>query len=155
MADHLYATALHWTGSTSGGYRAYNRNHTVGPAGLQTEVSADQPFRGDPTRLNPEQLVVMAASSCQLLSFLALAAVAGVDVLEYHDHATAVMPKRDLPVRLTQITLRPQITVAAGADADKVEHLVHRAHGECYIANSLRSEIVLEPVITVGVDATA
>jgi organic hydroperoxide reductase OsmC/OhrA len=148
MADHRYETALHWTGSTAGGYRRYDRNHVVGPAGLQTEVSADATFRGDPTRLNPEQLVVMAASSCQLLSFLALAAVSGVDVLEYHDDTSAVMPKRDLPVRLTQITLRPHITVAAGADVEKVERLVHRAHDECYIANSLRSEIVLEPTIT-------
>jgi organic hydroperoxide reductase OsmC/OhrA len=149
MVDHAYATTLHWTGSTAGGYRAYDRNHMVGPAGLQTEVSADPTFRGDPTRLNPEQLVVMAASSCQLLSFLALAAVAGLDVLEYHDDASAVMPKRDLPVRLTQITLRPHITVAEGSDANQVVHLLHRAHEECYIANSLVSQIVLDPTVMV------
>jgi organic hydroperoxide reductase OsmC/OhrA len=84
-----------------------------------------------------------------LLSFLALAAVAGVDVLEYHDDTSAVMPKRDLPVRLTQITLRPHITVAAGADAGQVVQLLHRAHQECYIANSLTSQIVLDPTVVV------
>ena len=148
-SEHTYETSLHWSGSTGGGYRAYDRNHTVGPAGLVTEVSADPTFRGDPARLNPEQLVVMAASSCQLLSFLAVAAVAGVEVLDYTDDALAVMPKRDLPVRLTRITLRPRITVAPGPDLAEVERLVHQGHEGCYIANSLRSEVLVEPTITI------
>lgn len=91
----------------------------------------------------------MAASSCQLLSFLAIAAVAGVDVLEYADDAVAVMPEGELPMRITRITPRPRITVGPGADLARVERLVHKGHESCYVANSLRSEVLVMPTITI------
>ena len=75
------------------------------------DVSADPAFLGDPTLLNPEQLLLLAAVSCQLLSFLAVAARARLDVVEYRDDADAEMPEDDLPVRITRINLRPRITV--------------------------------------------
>ena len=73
---HRYSVRCHWSGSTAGGYEAYDRGHEASapPAAAVLLLSADPGFRGDPGRLNPEQLVVLAASSCQLLSFLAVAA---------------------------------------------------------------------------------
>lgn len=152
--EHTYAARLAWAGDTGRGYRDYDRNHTVGPAARALEVSADPAFRGDPSRLNPEQLLVMAASSCQLLSFLALAARRRVTVTAYEDDASGVMPMRPAdggPVRITRIVLRPRITVAAGTDHALVEELVHQGHDECYIANSLTTEVTLEPTIVVSV----
>jgi organic hydroperoxide reductase OsmC/OhrA len=111
------------------------------------ELSADPAFRGDPSRMNPEQLLVLAASSCQLLSFLAVAARARLDVREYDDDATAVMPEQDIPVRLTEIQLRPRIVVKRGPTEERVRHLVEVAHRECYIASSLKSEVKVEPQI--------
>jgi organic hydroperoxide reductase OsmC/OhrA len=113
------------------------------------DLSSDPVFRGDSTLLNPEQLVVLAASSCQLLSFLAVAARARVDVLHYNDEAIGVMPEKDMPMRLTSISLRPTIRVASGTSVDQVLHLVEVAHRECYIANSLRTEISITPNIIV------
>ena len=66
-------------------------------------MSADPAFRGDATRMNPEQLLVMAAASCQLLSFLAVAARARLDVVAYEDEAEAAMPEGDRPVRIVSI----------------------------------------------------
>jgi len=109
-------------------------------------VSADPAFRGDPALANPEQLVLAAASSCQLLSFLAVAARAGVEVTGYTDEATAMMPQDGPPVRIRQITLRPVITVR-DADPATVERLVRTAHDECYVANSLTTVVHVEPVI--------
>ena len=129
--EHTYAARLAWAGDTGLGYREYDRNHTVGPAGNALGVSADPAFRGDPALLNPEQLLVMAASSCQLLSFLALAARRRVRVTAYEDDASGFMPMRPEdggPVRITQIVLRPRITVAAGMDPAVVEELVHQGH---------------------------
>jgi organic hydroperoxide reductase OsmC/OhrA len=97
--------------------------------------------------LNPEQLLLMAASSCQLLWFLHLAAKARVDVVSYEDDASAVMPEGEEPVRITEITLRPRITVTGDASADRVEKLVEQAHGYCYIANSLKSTMYIEPTV--------
>ena len=92
----------------------------------------------------------MAASSCQLLSFLALAARRRVAVVGYEDDASGVMPMRPEdggPARITRIVLRPTITVAAGTDHALVEQLVHEGHDECYIANSLTTEVRVEPTI--------
>jgi organic hydroperoxide reductase OsmC/OhrA len=111
-------------------------------------LSSDPAFHGDATLLNPEQLVVLAASSCQLLSFLAVAATARIDVLEYEDDAEGEMPEEPRPMSITRITLRPKVVVAEGPTRERIEHLLDVAHHECFIANSLKTEIVLEPEIS-------
>src|SRR5260370_18982254 len=84
---HKYTARGSWQGSTGAGYEHYNRNHlaTAPPASGSLTLSSDPAFRGDHGKLNPEQLLVLSASSCQMLSFLAVAARARIDILEYHD----------------------------------------------------------------------
>jgi organic hydroperoxide reductase OsmC/OhrA len=94
-------------------------------------------------------LLVMAASSCQLLSFLAVATRAGLDVRGYSDDATGTMPHSSGPMSVARIVLRPHIVLAAGADAAAVGALVQQAHAECFIANSLQTPISVEPTIEV------
>ena len=149
-STHTYRATCSWRGSTGVGYDAYDRTHVMAapPAQAELTMASDPAFRGDPSLLNPEQLLVLAASSCQLLAFLAVAARARVDVVAYEDDAIAVMPEDDPPTRITEITLRPQITVAGTHPVEKVERLVRLAHQECYIANSLRPEITVPPTIT-------
>jgi organic hydroperoxide reductase OsmC/OhrA len=148
---HRYRTTVTWSGTTAVGYDAYDRSHTAvtDPPTTGLALSSDPAFGGDVSRLDPEQLLVTAAVSCQLLSFLAVAARARIDVVDYRDEAEAEMPDDDRPVRITRIVLRPRITVAAPADEDRIRHLVGVAHRECYIANSIRSEIVIRPEIRV------
>jgi organic hydroperoxide reductase OsmC/OhrA len=117
------------------------------PATVALTLSSDPTFRGDPTLLNPEQLLVLAASSCQLLTFLAVAARARIDVTGYEDDAEGFMPDDDLPMRITRIELRPRISVAGDVPEERLRHLVEVAHRECFIANSLRTEIVVTPTI--------
>jgi organic hydroperoxide reductase OsmC/OhrA len=147
---HSYRTVLSWSGSTAVGYERYDRTHRLAlpPGAPAITVSADPAFRGSAELTNPEQLLLAAASSCQMLSFLAIAARSQIDVLSYSDQAEAVMPEDDRPVRITRITLRPQIVVAAGSDVERVLRIVEKAHRECYIANSLTSEIVIEPAVS-------
>lgn len=103
--------------------------------------------KGDPAVLNPEQLLLMAASSCQMLWFLHLAAKARVDVVAYEDEALALMPEDEEPVRITEITLRPRITVSGDATDERVHKLVDSAHGYCFIANSLSCAMRIEPTV--------
>ena len=86
---HRYSTRCSWSGSTAAGYESYDRAHTAWapPATASVALSSEQAYRGDPALLNPEQLMVMAASSCQLLSFLAVASRARIDVVAYEDDA--------------------------------------------------------------------
>jgi organic hydroperoxide reductase OsmC/OhrA len=146
---HTYTARASWNGTTAVGYDAYDRAHTLSadPAEQRLELSGDPHFGGDAARLNPEQLLVIAASSCQLLSFLAVAARARIDVREYRDEAVGTMDEADGPARLNTITLRPHLVLAAGPSEDRVRRLVDLAHRECYIANSLKTEVVVEPTI--------
>ncbi|UJP11768.1 OsmC family protein [Microbacterium sp. KUDC0406] len=143
MTTHTYSSELDWTGSTGQGYRAYGRAHAVGlgEAGPLT-VSADPAFRGDADLPNPEQLLLAAASSCQLLSFLAVAAIAGVDIVGYSDSAEAIMPADAEPMRITEITLRVAV-VARGTDEWTVRELLETAHEQCYIANTLATPVTV------------
>jgi organic hydroperoxide reductase OsmC/OhrA len=136
MTAHTYITNLVWEGSTGAGYRAYSRSHHA--------VAA---FRGESQFLNPEQLLVMACSSCQLLSFLAVAARNQIDVLNYTDEARGFMSENVLPMSINRIELFPIVTVAAGTNHDLVRSLIERAHEECYIANSLTSTLSINATV--------
>jgi organic hydroperoxide reductase OsmC/OhrA len=149
---HRYATRIAWSGSTGVGYDAYTRTHeatipgTAPATAPPLQLSSDPAFHGDASRLNPEQLLVLAASSCQLLSFLAVAARARIDVVAYEDDAEGEMPEADRPMRIRRITLRPRITINGDAPPDeRLAQLAETAHRHCFIANSLTTEIVLEP----------
>lgn len=149
--DHVYTVTCSWRGSTGAGYEEYGRTHEASapPAKSPVTLSSDPTFRGDPALLNPEQLLVMAVSSCQMLTFLALAAKRRLNVVEYEDHAEGFMPDGDKPVRITRILLKPHIVIQGSADPGTVESLVKLAHSHCFIANSVKSDIRIEPEIVI------
>jgi organic hydroperoxide reductase OsmC/OhrA len=148
---HTYRATASWSGSTGVGYEGYDRTHRAAcpPADVALTLSSDPAFRGDPALLNPEQLLLQAAVSCQLLSFLAVAARARLDVVGYRDDAVAVMPEDDPPTRIRRIELRPRITVRGPVDPGRVVRLVEVAHRECFIANTLGCEMGVEPTVEV------
>lgn len=98
---------------------------------------------GDPALLNPEQLVVAAASSCQLLWFLHLASKARIDVVEYEDRAEGHMPAG----AITEVVLRPRIVVAGDAPDERIRRLCELAHRECNVAKSLTAQVRVEPEV--------
>ena len=149
---HRYALSCRWSGSTGGGYEVYDREHEVrtSPKTTVLRLSADPAFRGDSSLLNPEQLVVAAVASCQLLSFLAVASRARVDVQAYEDDAEGIMPEGEPPLRLTEVNLHPRIWVAPGPSEERILHLVEVAHRACYVSNSLRTNIRIESTVIIS-----
>lgn len=149
--EHRYDVVCSWKGSTGAGYEQYSRAHDVSapPAQTSLALSSDPAFRGDPARLNPEQLLVMAAASCQMLSFLAIAARKRIDVVDYQDRAEGLMPEDDKPVRITRILLKPRILVKGEVDQEAVKKMVELAHHQCFIANTLKSDIQIQPQIVI------
>jgi organic hydroperoxide reductase OsmC/OhrA len=148
--EHHYTATCRWSGSTGAGYDNYVRAHELSapPAAAMVQASGDPAFRGDAKRLNPEQLLVMAAASCQLLSFLAVAARKRLDVVDYVDQAEGFMPEDDKPMRITRILLKPRIVVKSGTK-EAVLKAVEIGHHECYIANSVKTEIEIKPEIII------
>jgi organic hydroperoxide reductase OsmC/OhrA len=147
MEKLVHTARLAWDGSTGEGYRFYSRAHSAAAAEASLRLSADPHFRGDAALLNPEQLVVMAASSCQLLSFLSLAARRHLDVVRYTDDAAGHLSADLRRARIELIELAPVIEVAPGTDEALVLALVEQAHQECYIANSLNSTITISATV--------
>lgn len=95
--------------------------------------------------VDPEEAVVAAVSSCHMLFFLAFAAKKKWGIDAYADHPVGVMGKNEQGrFYLSKITLRPHITfIGAAPDPAAVEALHHLAHEHCYIANSLRAEVII------------
>jgi organic hydroperoxide reductase OsmC/OhrA len=152
---HEYAVHVRWTGNTgqgTSGYRIYSRDHELS-ADEKPPVpgSSDPAFRGDPTRYNPEELLVGSLSACHMLWYLHLCAVAGIVVTEYIDDAIGKMEQTaDGGGRFTSVVLRPAITVEPGADLSRAEALHEQAHGLCFIARSVNFAVLCEPRIRVG-----
>lgn len=97
--------------------------------------------------VDPEEALVASASSCHMLWFLSLAAKRGFVVESYRDEAYGVMEKNPAgKLAFSRITLRPTIQFLAGKtpSAEELDTLHHRAHDECFIANSLTCAIVVE-----------
>jgi organic hydroperoxide reductase OsmC/OhrA len=149
MADPHVAT-ISWRRTTEGfGVREYNARHEWRfDAGVTVPASAGPAFRGDTDCVDPEEAFVAALASCHMLSFLFCAARAGVVIDAYEDTAEGVLTKAEdkLPW-VSKVTLRPKVTLADPAQADRLDKLHHDAHEMCFIARSVKSEVVVEPSV--------
>lgn len=153
LGEHRYELTSTWTGnlgSGTSGYRDYRRDVTIEIDGKPDLLaSSDKPFRGDPTRWNPEDLLVASLSECHLLSYLHACVVAGVVVVSYTDRATGVMRENGAGGgSFVEVTLHPEVVVA---DASMIE-AAERAHAQasewCFIANSVNFPVRHEATVT-------
>ena len=103
------------------------------------------PF-SDPAAVDPEEAFVASLSSCHMLFFLSIAAQRGFVVDDYRDHAVGYMEKNDEGnIAMTKIALRPQITFSlTPPGAAELAAMHHAAHAKCYIANSIKADVVVE-----------
>jgi organic hydroperoxide reductase OsmC/OhrA len=133
----------------------YTRSHswhfdggTVVPASASPQV-VPLPW-SDPAGVDPEEAFVASLSSCHMLWFLSIAAQAGWLVDDYRDDASGVLarnPQRQ--VVMTEVTLRPAVQFGGARVPDRaeIERLHHEAHAACFIANSVKTEVRVEPVL--------
>jgi organic hydroperoxide reductase OsmC/OhrA len=99
--------------------------------------------------VDPEEALVAALSSCHMLTFLYLAAKRGLVVNSYEDEAVGIMSKNARgKLFVSKTTLRPRISFAdaQAPEAAQLAELHHAAHEDCYIANSVLTEVVVEPL---------
>lgn len=148
MSEHT--AALNWSRrGRDFTYETYSRDHVVTFENGQKALASSAPaFVGNPEALNPETLLVGALASCHLLTFLAVCAKRGYVVESYDDAASGVLGKNaEGKMAITRITLRPR--VAFGGDKvpspEELAKLHERAHANCFIGSSTRSEVTVEP----------
>ncbi len=151
--EHHYRVAGRWTGNRgtgTSGYRDYDRSVILQVEGKPDLLaSSDKPFRGDPTRWNPEDLLLGALSECHLLSYLHACVTAGVVVTSYEDDAsgTLVLDGKGGGA-FREVVLRPRVTVADVAMIPAAEAAHAQAHEWCFIANSVNFPVRHEAVVT-------
>ena len=154
MSDHS-ATILWQRGSQPFIDKRYSRRHEwhfdggAVVAGSSSPHAVRVPF-SDPAAVDPEEAFVASLSSCHMLWFLDIAARSGWVVDHYRDEALGVLaPGADGKLVMTRVTLRPAVKFGGDKqpDAAQLNALHHEAHAECFIANSVKSEVRCEPVI--------
>jgi organic hydroperoxide reductase OsmC/OhrA len=148
MSEHK--ATIHWRRETADfAYETYNRDHDWRfDAGITVRASAAPGYLGNVSCVDPEEAFVASLSSCHMLTFLALAARKGYTLDEYQDEAVGVLAK-DAAGRLaiTHVTLRPNVTFSGETTPtpEQEARLHEQAHHACFIANSVKTEVVVRP----------
>jgi organic hydroperoxide reductase OsmC/OhrA len=153
LGEHHYRLHSAWTGDRgtgTSGYRDYDRSVTLSVDGKPDLLaSADKPFRGDPSRWNPEDLLLAALSECHLLSYLHACVTVGVAVVDYEDDATGRMVEDGAGGgAFAEVILRPRVIVAEQAMVDAALAAHHQAHEWCFIASSVSFPVRVEPEVS-------
>ena len=147
MSDH--AATIDWNrAGRDFTYESYDRDHTwTFAGGAVVKASAAPGFRGSPELIDPEEAFVASLSSCHMLTFLALAAKAKFVVDRYTDRAVGHLEKNDQGrLAVARVELAPVIAFAGDAPtAEELAELHHKAHDRCFIANSVKTHVTVEP----------
>lgn len=133
--DNKYSRAHTWSFDGGVTVPASSSPHVV-PTPMSVEANVD-----------PEEAFVASLSSCHMLWFLHLAAEAGVAVQSYGDEAKGIMSRNEeKKLAMTKVTLKPRVLFLDPQPSDeKVAELHHLSHDKCFIANSVKTDVVVEP----------
>lgn len=151
--EHDYTTRVIWTGNTGEGtktYKGYERSWDIAVDGKPViHCSNDPLLGGDPTLMNPEDLLLSSLSACHMLWYLHLAFKDGIIVQSYKDEPIAV--GETLPNgtgRFLSAVLKPTITITNGGSIDRATAIHNEIHQYCFIARSVNFPVSYEPRIT-------
>jgi organic hydroperoxide reductase OsmC/OhrA len=154
MSAHPYQARIHWQrGSAVFTDKRFSRAHRWYFDGGIDVPASSSPYvvrapLSDEHAVDPEEALVAALSSCHMLFFLLFAAGKGWRVDDYEDRAEGVMGKNAAgKTAMVRVTLRPRVSFSGEplpVRAD-IEALHHRSHEECFIANSVTTEVRVEP----------
>lgn len=156
---HTHAARLLWTRNGQPFVdNRYSRVHHIEFDGGEILKASSSPHVvrvpfSDPSAADPEEMFVASLSSCHMLWFLSIAAQRGFCVDSYHDAATGTMQKNAAgKVAITAVTLKPEVRFSGSRvpTPQELAEMHHEAHEQCFIANSVNSEIVCEPVMSSG-----
>jgi len=147
MSEHR--ARIRWTRTSADfKYETYNRAHEIDFGGSVAVPASSAPeFRGDADRLDPERALVSALSSCHMLTFLALAARKRLSLESYDDEAVGYLEKNEKgKLAVTRVILRPRIVWSDSivVTEDDLASMHRLAHAECFVANSVKTEISVE-----------
>ena len=141
---HQYEVNVEWT---------QDRKGTISSPDLtqKIEVATPPDFpKGEPKIWSPEHLFIAAVNSCLMNTFFAIAENSDFNYVSFKSNAIGKVEKVENDYLVTEIKLRPILTIADTADADKALRVIEMSEKNCLISNSITSTIILEPEILVN-----
>jgi organic hydroperoxide reductase OsmC/OhrA len=155
MAAHPHKVEVHWSrGDAVFMDNRYSRGHMwrfdggIEVPGSSSPSVVKLPYSVE-AAVDPEEAFVASISSCHMLWFLSVALDHGYRVDDYFDEAVGVMGKNAAgKIAVTRVTLKPRVTFSGDKvpGRSELDELHHKAHDECFIANSVTTDIRCEPV---------
>ena len=140
---HSYEVNLEWLTQRKGELSSPVLNENI-------EVATPPEFaKGMPGIWSPEHLFVASVSSCLMTTFLAISEFSKLDYLELKVAATGKLEKVDGKFMMSEIILKPTLTIPAHSSQDKAERILQKSEAACLISNSIKSEIRMETSIEV------
>lgn len=145
-----YKVSLNWKADSEDfSYKKYSRTHqwTFG-GGNSIKASAAPEYLGNPEYANPEEGFAASLASCHLLTFLAIASYKKYQLNRYEDEVTAIVEKnKNNKLAVTKVILRPRVVFSGEKvpDGTELKKMHEKAHAECFISNSVSTEVVVEP----------
>jgi organic hydroperoxide reductase OsmC/OhrA len=148
MSEHK--VTVEWKRETPDfSYQSYNRDHDwTFDAGVSIRASAAPGYLGNAACVDPEEAFVASLSSCHMLTFLAIAARKQFVLDGYSDEAVGLLEKEAAGrLAITKVTLRPRIQFSGekAPTAEEIARMHDQAHHACFIANSVKTDVVVEP----------
>lgn len=137
-----YRTSVRWTGGRGGILSSEGKK--------DIPVSSPPEFKGEAGQWTPEDLLVASLEICTMTTFIAFSIHRKLLLKSYESAATGTMEFVDGRYRFTRITLAPVIVVADERERESAAAILEEAHHSCFIANSICSEVLLEPIIKIA-----
>jgi organic hydroperoxide reductase OsmC/OhrA len=137
-----YSTAITWVGKRAG--------ITTSGEKLAFRTASPPEFKGEEGVWTPEDLFVAAVNSCQLMTFVSFAIKLELPVVSYESEAVGTLEFVGDGYQFTKVVVRPRVVVAEQGAVDAVRKALDDAHHACLVARSIRSEVVLDPIVEVA-----
>ena len=139
---HYYDTEVGWLGNRLGYLRS--------SAGLPVlEIASPPEFQGQPNTWTPEHLFVASLNSCYMATFIAIAEMSKLEIVRFTSRAVGKLEKAELQgYRVTEIVLKPTLVIKHERDAERARRLLEKAERNCFISNSILTDVKLDSEIS-------
>jgi organic hydroperoxide reductase OsmC/OhrA len=138
-----YTCVLAWSGNNTD-YETFPRTHTVHFPNGGGLIGGGAGTVQHAQQSNPEELFAASVGSCMMMTILAVFCRSKIAVSAYEDRPEAVLELVERRYKVTKVILRPRITIVGEVDRAKFDTLVEKAHANCFISLSVKSEIIVE-----------
>ena len=153
---HLFKATLNWTSQQNQNKlseRYYSKTHQIKIEGKPVlDISAAKAFKGNPSLYNPEDLLLSSLVSCHMMSYLYVCSQNGIEILEYSDHAEAILEvSPDGSGRFVEVKLFPKVKISNSDQIELALQLHQKANQLCFIANSCNFSVLHEASCEVAI----